>query len=151
MTWGWVNKWHFFLFWMKCSFNVYLVTYQCLCEIPLSAILLMSWCSPHFTTYLRMSCSLACEEGRRTVPVYVAEFSQCCKAEDDCCMQQNDIERENKIYKTNVFHSSRSCRYKGKTWEKWFSYYLISYWEYCTAKISFHSSSEADPGLMDKD
>ncbi len=94
---------NFFLFWMKCSFNVYLVTYQCLCEIPLSAILLMSWCSPHLTTYLRMSCSLAWEEGRRTVPVYVAEFSQCCKAEDDCCMQQNDIEGKTGYIKLMYF------------------------------------------------
>lgn len=30
-------------------------------SLPLSAILLISCCSPHLTTYLRMSCSLACE------------------------------------------------------------------------------------------
>lgn len=27
---------------------------------PRSAILLMSWCSPHLITYFKMSCSLAC-------------------------------------------------------------------------------------------
>lgn len=30
-----------------------------------------------------MSCSLACEEQRRAVQVYVTEFSQCCKAEEE--------------------------------------------------------------------
>lgn len=34
---------------------------------PRSAILLMSWCSPHLITYFKMSCSLACErEGGET-------------------------------------------------------------------------------------
>lgn len=34
---------------------------------PRSAILLMSWCSPHLITYFKMSCSLACErEGGKT-------------------------------------------------------------------------------------
>lgn len=34
-------------------------------RLPLSAILLISCCSPHLTTYLSMSCSLACERESR--------------------------------------------------------------------------------------
>lgn len=34
-------------------------------SLPLSAILLISCCSPHLTTYFSMSCSLACERDSR--------------------------------------------------------------------------------------